>query len=374
VYFKFMRLSDVMLAGSLLTSVVACGGGEGGLDAEVAIAAYADHAEAGYGDALEGAEALRDALEAFVAAPDETTLGDARDAWVAARLPYRTTEALRFYGGPIDAPDDEREGQINAWPLDEASIDYVEGDATAGAINDPIGFPAITAEAILAANFQNGESDVKVGYHAIEFLLWGQDHSDTGPGERPATDYLTAANQDRRGDYLLAAADILVDDLTHVHDGWAGAYRDEFVAATDEEALRRILTGMGTLAASELSGERMLTAYENKDQEDEHSCFSDTTLDDLAGNALGIDQVYRTGLDDLVADRDAALAAEMDTRLAAMLDAIDAIPGPFDQAIQGEDSDPGRTAVLAAVRAIQAVGDTVVEIATLLGIEINTDL
>lgn len=370
VVFKFLPVT---------LAVAACGGGDdSGLDTAALVSAYVTHADFAYGEAATGAAALDDALVAFTDAPAAGTLADARDAWVAARLPYRQTEALRFYGGPIDDPDDEREGQLNAWPLDEATIDYVEGNPTAGVINDPDGFPTITADAILAANFQNGEADVKTGYHAIEFLLWGQDQSTTGPGARPHTDYLTtggtAANQDRRAAYLLAVGDLLVDDLTHVQDQWNGAYRDDFVNASPEEQLRRILTGIGTLAASELSGERMLTAYENKDQEDEHSCFSDTTLDDLKGNAEGIDQVYRLGLDDLVIASDPALHAEMDARLTAMLDAMDAIPGPFDQAILGDDSAPGRAAVLAAVRATQDVGDTVVAIAELLGVEINTDL
>ena len=137
---------------------------------------------------------------------------------------------------------------------------------------------------------------------------------------------------------------------------------------------RRIFTGIGTLAASELSGERILTAYEDKDQEEEHSCFSDTPHLDVIGNAQGIVDVYAAGVDDLVASRDAALATELDGLMTAMMDAVEAIPAPFDQAILGDDDAPGRVAVLAAVRAIQAVGDKLVEAASALGAEINTDL
>jgi putative iron-regulated protein len=364
---------------SLALLVSACGGDSTPeYDVTEFAIAYADLATQAYADSLDAAEALRDALETLVEDPTAENLEAARAAWIAAREPYRPTEALRFYGGPIDDPDDEREGQINAWPLDEASIDYVMGDADAGVINDPDGFGAITADAILAANFQNGEADVKTGYHAIEFLLWGQDLSDTGPGERPHTDYLTtggtAANQDRRGEYLLAVADILVDDLTHVHAQWAGPYRDELLdLATTKEVMRRIMTGIGTLAASELSGERMLTAYENKDQEDEHSCFSDTTKADLYGNALGIEQVWET-FAALIEENDPDLAEDTHVKIHLMLDAIEDIPGPFDQAIQGDDTDEGRVAVLAAVRATQDVGDAIVLCADTLEIEINTDL
>lgn len=385
------RIHVLPLASSLLL-LPACGSeGPAGLDdAHVVVEAYAVIAGAGYADAVAAASSLRDAIAAYVASPTPETRDAARAAWIDSRTPYRQTEAFRFYGGPIDDPDSEPEGRINAWPLDEATIDYVEGDADAGVINDLDAFPTIDAISILTANFQNGEADVKTGYHAIEFLLWGQDRSDDGPGARPATDYVTggdgtAANQDRRGAYLLVAAELLVADLAWVVDRWQpgdGSYHDAFHAEPAVEALRRILTGIGTLASSELSGERMLTAYENQDQEDEHSCFSDTTLDDILGNARGIDNVYfgrygtidGPGLDELVAARDPELDAEMQARLAAMLDAIEAIPGPFDQAIRGDDDAPGRAAVLAAVRAVQDVGASVEDIAVLFGIEISTDL
>ena len=63
------------------------------------------------------------------------------------------------------------------------------------------------------------EANVATGYHAIEFLLWGQDLNGTGPGagKRPATDYrranCTGGNCDRRAAYLKAATDLLVSDL-----------------------------------------------------------------------------------------------------------------------------------------------------------------
>ena len=67
------------------------------------------------------------------------------------------------------------------------------------------------------------ESNVATGYHAIEFLLWGQDlngHGD-GAGNRPASDFATGAactggNCDRRGAYLRAATELLVSHLDWV--------------------------------------------------------------------------------------------------------------------------------------------------------------
>ncbi|HUQ07636.1 MAG TPA: imelysin family protein [Kofleriaceae bacterium] len=367
----------------------ACGGDDGGdlaTEAQPVIERYADAVRTSYVMAVDGVEGLQTAVDAFVAAPSADTLTAARTAWVSARLAYRPTEAFRFYGGPIDDPADEREPLINAWPMDEAYVDYVMGNATAGIINDTTGFPTIDANALGAANLVGGDANVATGYHAVEFLLWGQDMNANGPGARPHTDYAdggTASNQLRRRQYLTVVTQLLVDDLTHVSDRWAedASYKTTFTGAP-VESLTRMLTGIGTLAASELSGERMLTAYENKDQEDEHSCFSDTTRDDLIGNMQGIENVYLgryngqdgAGLDELVATRDAALDTRMKTQLTAAITAINAIPAPFDQAILGEDSSAGRMAVLNAVRAIQDVGDTVVDIAEALDVPVSTEL
>lgn len=376
---------------SLVVVVAAACGGDTGTDlateARPVIEHHATSVFNSYAVAVVELENMKVAIDAYVARPSAQTLAVARDAWVTARRTYRPTEVFRFYGGPIDDPDDEREPRINAWPMDEAYVDYVVGNANAGLINDPAGFPTISASALLGVNLVGGDANVATGYHAIEFLLWGQDTSADGPGTRPHTDFVdggSAANQARRRQYLQVVTQLLVEDLTHVAERW-DAQRGDYVATFNGapvESLTRILTGMGTLAASELSGERMLTAYENKDQEDEHSCFSDTTKDDIRGNAQGLENVYLgrfggqdgVGLDELVAARDPELDARMKTQLAAALAAIDAIPAPFDQAILGEDSSQGRMSVLAAVRALQDVGDTVVDIAEVLDVPVSTEL
>jgi putative iron-regulated protein len=293
-----------------------------------------------YTDVVTQAQALRTAVESFVAQPTAARLETARTAWLAARTSYGQSEAFRFYGGPIDDEDTGPEGQINAWPLDEAYIDGVEGNPSSGIINAS---EELTPELIASMNERDGETNISSGYHAIEFLLWGQDRSTTGPGNRPYTDFVDgqAPNAERRRQYLSLATNLLVEDLESVRAAWAPGqsnYRGTFAAEAPKEAVLKILTGLGSLSGAELAGERMTVAYDNKDQEDEHSCFSDNTLADLYGNALGIQNVYLgrygstdgAGLDELVAAVDPKLNDEMKQRLQASLDAIRAIPAPFD--------------------------------------------
>jgi len=377
------------VVGSALLAAALLGAGcsdndDGDGDTAAVAETYATNVYANYSDTLAKAQALDSAIDAFVAAPSQATLDAAKQAWLDAREPYLLTEAYRFYDGPIDNPDDGPEPAINAWPLDEAYIDYVVGMPNAGIINDTAAFPAITVDVIQEQNENGGEANISAGYHAIEFLLWGQDLSADGPGARPYTDYVTsngtAENQDRRSTYLQLASQLLVDDLARVTEQWApGAqnYRADFVAG-GKQSIQKMLLGMGSLSGAELSGERMTVALDNRDQEDEHSCFSDNTHRDLLGNARAIENVYLgryasndgLGIEDLVRAKDAALADTLKSQIAASVAAIEAIPHPFDQAIM---NDAGRAAVTAAIQALQTQTETTVDAATALGVTINLE-
>jgi putative iron-regulated protein len=351
------------------------------------VANYADIVFASYEDSYETAVSLQSALETFVANPSEATHQAAKDAWLAAREPYGQTEVYRFYGGPID-DEDGPEGLINAWPLDESYIDYVEGMPDSGIINNLDAYPEINAELLASLNEVGAEENISSGFHAIEFLLWGQDQSADGSGSRPYTDYTTADNAERRGQYLLAAADLLVENLDSLVQAWhpnvADNYRAEFLAQSPDDALQKMLAGMGVLSKSELAGERIFVAYDNQDQEDEHSCFSDNTHRDIITNAQGIYNVYTgtytrvdgteisgASLADLTAELDADMAAEMQSLADTALQSTASLYVPFDQAIVVADHRPG---VLESVNALQDQGDKVAEIASLLGLSVNTDL
>lgn len=350
------------------------------------VAHYAELVYAGYQDSYAAAVALQAALAAFVAAPDEATHQAAKAAWLAAREPYGQTEAFRFYGGPIDDADGP-EGLINAWPLDEAYVDYVEGAPEAGIINNTADYPAITPDLLQSLNLSGSEENVSLGYHAIEFLLWGQDLSADGSGQRPYTDYTTAPNAERRGQYLLAAGELLVDHLSQMVAEWApdgDNYRAAFLAQAPDVALQQILTGVGVLSKSELAGERLFVAYDNQDQEDEHSCFSDNTHRDLIANAQGIANVLSgqytrpdgtilsgPGLLSLLAAQDAPLATRLGELADTALAAVGQLHVPFDRAIVAAEHRP---AVLAAVNALQDQGDALAQAAAALGLPINTAL
>ncbi|MEZ4686281.1 MAG: imelysin family protein [Bacteroidia bacterium] len=364
----------ILLAVGLLSS---CGEGPVENQLDEALEQYANIVFANYEDSYATAEFLRNEINDFVANPTEQGLQDCKDAWLSARVPYGQTEAFRFYNGPIDGADGP-EGLINAWPMDENFIDYVAGNPDAGLINDPVSYPDITANLLENLNESFAETSIFTGYHAIEFLLWGQDLSSTSAGTRPYTDYVTdgsgtASNQDRRGAYLKVVAELLLSNLATVRDAWAsnGSYRDEFLNQTDQHvALGYLFTSMGELAKGELAGERMFVAVDSGDQEDEHSCFSDNTHVDILMNFKGIENVYfgrytRTNgvklegksLAEVAHDLNEEKANAAEAAFAHAESAINNIMTPFDNAILNDKDD-----VLTAVQALRDLSDRIVDV------------
>ncbi|MDE0269004.1 MAG: hypothetical protein OXI96_08220 [Acidimicrobiaceae bacterium] len=350
-----------------------------------AVQTYAAGVHSAYDTSLMSAHAMDAAIDAFLESPSQATLDSARHTWLVAREDYGPTEVFRFYGGPIDHEETGTEGMINAWPLDEAYIDYVEGSPNAGIINNPEDYPQITAGLLLQLNEQGGEANISTGWHAIEFLLWGQDLNQNGPGNRPVTDYTTAANSDRRSQYLEVVTDQLIIHLEELVNAWApdkDNYRKTFESMGAREALQLAFTGIGEMSRGELAGERMNVAYTERSQEDEHSCFSDNTTADIVGNARGIEMVLLgsypggvsgVGLLDLVRVADSSLADQLRSEVAISVSLARAIPEPFDQHLQDDvsDQDPGRKAILATIEALENQTDTIVDAADVLGIMLN---
>ena len=356
------------------------------------VATYADIAAAAYGDSLTTAQGLQKAVAALVAQPSEATLNEARAAWTAARAPYQQTEVFRF-GNPIV---DDWEGRVNAWPLDEGLIDYVAAGTPSAEDNElaqlnvianptlklgaeTLDAATITPDTIRALHEAGGiEANVASGYHAIEFLLWGQDRNGTGPGagDRPHTDFVTGdgctgGNCDRRVAYLTAATGLLISDLEEMAANWAAdGLARKAVTDNPQAGLNAMLTGMGSLSYGEQAGERMKLGLMLNDPEEEHDCFSDQTHLSHYYDGLGIRNVYlgsytRTdgtkvegpSLSALVAAKDGAvdqaLRADLDATMAALGALTDKAEGgmAYDQMLAPGNAE-GAAAITAGVDAL----------------------
>lgn len=345
---------------------------------------YATLVHAVYQDNLTLVTQLQTAVDAFLAAPSATTQAAAKKAWLAAREVYGQTEAFRFYGGPIDSAKGP-EGRMNAWPMDESFVDSVKGKPNSGLVNNKKF--VINRKNLIAQNERGGEENIATGWHAIEFFLWGQDQSATGPGERSFEDFVDgkAPNADRRRLYMKTVMDLLADDSADLVKAWAPNVTNNYRAKFEKgglESVRKMLVGLGSLSRGELAGERLEVALNSQDQEDEHSCFSDNTHRDAVNNAKGIQNVWLgtyqrvdgsvvsgASLKDLTAQRDAALADKATRQLAESVAAAEAIQAPFDQEILGEKNAPGRLRIQKTIASLTQQSKDLVTAANAVGIK-----
>ena len=275
---------------------------------------YSNIAEAKYKDALILAKKMYNSIEKFMKNTNEDNFKEVKDSWLVARTVYQQTEVFRF-GNPIV---DDWEGKVNAWPLDEGLIDYVDTTNYYPSENDFSNFNVIANKklkvegefvdaSIINTNLLSSklheiggnEANVAIGYHAIEFLLWGQDLNGTksGSGNRSYTDFdlnnCTNDNCDRRREYLIAASQLLIEDLQYIQSVWSpqGKARQDLLN-DQKNGLKRILIGMGSLSYGELAGERMKLGLMLHDPEEEHDCFSDNTHNSHYYNVVGINNVF----------------------------------------------------------------------------------
>jgi len=391
---------------------------------------YAKIAQANYSDALNDAKSLELAIAKFIANPTNSTLATAKNAWLVSRESYGQTEIFRLSNGPIDAEEGwvadnygSLEGQLNAWPLDENMIDYTidaDGNKTSGNIIDTVGsfnpggeeasavdVSNITVNAITALNENGGDANVATGYHAIEFILWGQDQDysnfvkdgiTNGPltaGQRPLSDFTSDSNAPRRLAYLKAAASKIVADLEVINKAWAndGLYKNAFLGKLTgenkskniptEDALKQIIAGMGVFIKSELANERIAVAVLTPSEEDEHSCFSDNTHRDITANYLGFRNVltgtymgksFGPSLLDAVSSEDrkriVALMNSIEEKIASVNKTANTT-AHFDYQIQPDN--PQAKVIVKMKNEMRKLGDEMVTVALANGISLSED-
>lgn len=368
---------------------------------------YVDIAHAMYEDSLTTAKALKTAVDTLAAEPSEATLAAAKEAWLASRVPYMQTEVYRFGNAIVD----DWEGKVNAWPLDEGLIDYVDagygtesdenGFYTANLIANPaleVGGKSIDAKVIDVSLIQSlhevdeVEANVATGYHVVEFLLWGQDLNGTGPGagSRPYTDFdpadCTGGNCDRRVEYLQTATDLVIADLEEMVGNWAedGAGRTAVTDGTPEEGLISMLTGLGSLSYGELAGERMKLGLMLHDPEEEHDCFADNTHNSHYYDILGMKVIANGSYEridgsmvegpSLISILPKNIASDLSTKLESTLSAAadmkekaDSGEMAYDQMI-GEDNIEGNAIVQAVIDGLLEQTKTIESAVAALGV------
>ena len=363
--------------------ISACSENTNNTDSNKLAESYANLVSNYYEETAKKTNSMFLAINDFLNDPNEFSLENAKNKWINAREIYGITEAFRFYGGPIDGTneygEEGPEGLINSWPLNEAYIDYVEGNPEAGIINNLL--YQINKNTIIAGNQSDDDADVSTGWHAIEFLLWGQDTSIETSGQRKFSDYEPGNEiNDRRRNYLLKVSELLVEHINWLNDQWKpnGAGRQDFISKEDPGGA--ILTGIATLSGFELSSERIATALDSGDPEDEHSCFSDQTHLDIRANFNGIKNIYlglginnqqfSPSVSEIIANKNPELHEKIIKTLDSASKNIDYITVPFDKMLSETKNGLGRISAEKTVSDLIILAENFIE----AGKELNWDV
>ncbi|MBL4730688.1 MAG: imelysin, partial [Sulfurimonas sp.] len=262
-----------------------------------------------------------------------------------------------------------------------------------------------------------GDANVATGYHAIEFLLWGQDQDYASfvkdsvsngamtSGQRALSDFTTEANAQRRLAYLEVAAAKIVSDLTVVAGAWSknisvdcminstGCYRGALLGTLEGEdasknidakiAKKTIFAGMGVFIKSEVANERIAVAVLTPSEEDEHSCFSDNTHRDIATNYQGFKNILMGTYKDVdfgaapidamqteAKDELMKLMSKIEIKIAS-IDSIAKTSRHFDYQIQ--PNDPQTKVIVKLKNELRKLGDKMVFVALANGVNLSIE-
>ncbi|RDV37178.1 peptidase M75 [Bradymonadaceae bacterium TMQ3] len=274
------------------------------------------------------ASALVVAVDAFVLAPTDITLEAAQDAWKATREPWEQSEGFLF--GPVDAAGIDP--ALDSWPVEKAELDGV-----------------LASDDELTETYVASLDVNKKGFHAVEYLLFGQSST------KSAADFT-----EREFDYLVASANELQANTEYLADAWTEgvdgqpAYRDIFVSAGDADnavypsraaAAQEIVEGLVGIL-DEVANGKIGDPYTEQDTLLVESQFAFNSLSDFKDNMRSVQNAYLgrveaastsgSGLTVFVSAKDSELDDKVKVEIQATIDALDQIAEPFRDSITDE--------------------------------------
>ncbi len=198
--------------------------------AESTLAAWQQGAE-WLSEAQSHCQALHEQIQTFLATPTQPLLDGARAHWHECHNHWHRLDpllALADSNPGLFGDLDRVRFAIDAHPLQPGYLDAIEGYPYSGIVNDIT--LNITARTLRDQHGLTDDSDVVLGLHALEFLLWGE------KGERPVEDFLHQTEprdeqlsaeltegqlpNNRRRELLRLISQLLQDDLEATRERW----------------------------------------------------------------------------------------------------------------------------------------------------------
>jgi putative iron-regulated protein len=288
-----------------------------------------------YTDLQNKAGLLKTAVTTLVATPTDANLLAAQTAWKNTRAPWEACEGFLF--GPVE--DYNYDPTMDSWPVDKNELDAIL------ASNNQLGLTDIDAL-----------SDTQKGFHAIEYIIFG-----LGGTQKAAN--ITA----REKLYLTSLTQSLYNTTVQLQTSWAtsgGNYTKQVITAgsgstvfTSRKDLFVALVGSMADICDEVSTSKMQTPLVAQDSLQDESAFSHNSVADFKNNITGIYNAYMctyngatgTGLNQIVAAKNAALDLKLRTQMLAAIASFSTITTTYEKAIYTNQSQ---------IKAVQATINT----------------
>lgn len=281
-----------------------------------------------YQDLANNTEKLVASLDQLKFSPSEENLQSMRFAWRDSRRAWEQTEAFLF--GPVDTQG--LDPALDSWPVNKADLDAV-----------------LNSGNTLNLDFVTALDDTLHGFHTIEYLIFGNNN------DKPLSSFTL-----EEADYLVSTTTLLNTHAQQLADAWetsGGNFLDELVNAgkgstvyqSQAAALQELANGMVGIV-DEVANGKIADPFSQANTELVESQFSYNSLLDFENNIRGVENVYLgrylqqdgPGLNDLVKRNNPDLDTKIRSGLSESIDAIQAIPFPFRDAIS---TDEGRASI-----------------------------
>lgn len=232
---------------------------------------YVEQIATDFQQARSALEQMQTAVHDFVDAPSAANMAAARRAWLEAHSAYELTTLHRYFAAQVldDALGLELlrlQYRINHWPIIPGYIDYVEGYPDSGIVHDIN--VALSREALVQQHGIFDVAEVTLGFHVIEFLLWGYAAE---PAGRPASDYepvaelsqdeaengylLEQLSNNRRRQLLTVITESLLDDFIALQALWLeqrAPVRQDIESLAAADAIVLLADSMAAMLTEEL--------------------------------------------------------------------------------------------------------------------------
>jgi putative iron-regulated protein len=181
-------------------------------------------------------EKLQSSIHTLIDDTSDESLNSSKQAWLNTHSTYELTTLHRYFATQLlDEQNSlalmQLQYQINHWPIIPGYIDYVDGYPDSGIVHDIN--VNLDSDSLREQHGSFDVSEVSLGFHVIEFLLWGYDIDSVA---RPAADFyavlelspeemvqgysLEQLSNNRRRLFLTVVVDTLVEDFQTLQSLW----------------------------------------------------------------------------------------------------------------------------------------------------------